>query len=85
MGVADVPPPHTSRYDTEEGACVPWFERKSAGELCITADTALRLARYFGNSPEFWLGLQMTHDLCKALAKAEEIERIVPAAREKAA
>ena len=24
----------------------------------ITADTALRLARYFGNSPEFWLGLQ---------------------------
>ena len=29
----------------------------------ITADTALRLARYFGNSPQFWLGLQMDHDL----------------------
>lgn len=29
----------------------------------ITADTALRLARYFGNSPEFWLGLQMDYDL----------------------
>ena len=29
----------------------------------ITADTALRLARYFGNSAEFWLGLQMDYDL----------------------
>lgn len=29
----------------------------------ITADTALRLARFFKMSPEFWLGLQMDHDL----------------------
>ena len=29
----------------------------------ITADTALRLARYFEMSPEFWLGLQMDYDL----------------------
>lgn len=29
----------------------------------ITADTALRLARYFGVSPQFWLGLQMDYDL----------------------
>ena len=29
----------------------------------VTADTALRLARYFGNSPQFWLGLQMDYDL----------------------
>jgi antitoxin HigA-1 len=29
----------------------------------ITADTALRLARYFGNSSRFWLGLQMDFDL----------------------
>lgn len=29
----------------------------------ITADTALRLARYFGTSPRFWLGLQMDYDL----------------------
>lgn len=29
----------------------------------ITADTALRLAHYFGNSPEFWLGLQLDYDL----------------------
>ncbi|WP_223649522.1 HigA family addiction module antitoxin [Hymenobacter psoromatis] len=29
----------------------------------ITADTALRLGRYFGNSPKFWLGLQNDYDL----------------------
>ncbi len=29
----------------------------------ITADTALRLARYFGTSPQFWLGLQTDYDL----------------------
>ncbi|MEI8258499.1 MAG: HigA family addiction module antitoxin [Deltaproteobacteria bacterium] len=29
----------------------------------VTADTALRLARYFGTTPEFWLALQSTHDL----------------------
>ena len=33
------------------------------GERAITADTALRLARYFGNSPQFWLGLQIDYDL----------------------
>jgi addiction module HigA family antidote len=33
------------------------------GKRAITADTALRLARYFKMSPEFWLGLQMDYDL----------------------
>jgi addiction module HigA family antidote len=33
------------------------------GKRSITADTALRLARYFNNSPQFWLGLQMDYDL----------------------
>jgi addiction module HigA family antidote len=33
------------------------------GKRGVTADTALRLARYFGNSPEFWLNLQAAHDL----------------------
>lgn len=33
------------------------------GKRRITADTALRLARHFGMSPEFWLGLQMDYDL----------------------
>lgn len=33
------------------------------GKRSITADTALRIARYFGNSPQFWLGLQRDYDL----------------------
>ena len=41
----------------------------------ITPDTALRLARFFDNSPEFWLNLQQMHDLTKAkLALATTIE-----------
>jgi addiction module HigA family antidote len=33
------------------------------GKRSITADTALRLGRFFGNSPQFWLGLQSQYDL----------------------
>ena len=33
------------------------------GERSITADTALRLARFFENSPKFWMNLQMHYDL----------------------
>ena len=33
------------------------------GKRSITADTALRLGRYFGNSPQFWMGLQTDYDL----------------------
>lgn len=33
------------------------------GKRGITADTAVRLARYFSMSPQFWLGLQMDYDL----------------------
>jgi addiction module HigA family antidote len=40
----------------------------------ITADTALRLARYFGTTPDFWMKMQMTYDL--ALAHREAMARI---------
>jgi len=33
------------------------------GKRALTADTALRLARYFNMSPKFWLGLQMDYEL----------------------
>lgn len=33
------------------------------GKRSVTADTALRLARYFGMAPQFWLGLQMDYEL----------------------
>jgi len=36
----------------------------------ITANTALRLARYFGNSPELWLNLQAAYDLRSAEREA---------------
>ncbi|AKG09358.1 virulence factor [Moraxella bovoculi] len=45
----------------------------------ITADTALRLARYFGGSPEFWLNLQMTYELRLAQTElADSLEFISP-------
>ncbi len=48
------------------------------GKRSITADTALRLARFFGTSPQFWLGLQKDYDLQVALdTLGERIEREV--------
>jgi antitoxin HigA-1 len=48
------------------------------GKRAITPDTALRFARFFGNSPEFWLNLQQMHDLSKArLELMKTIERDV--------
>ena len=37
----------------------------------LTADTALRLAKQFDTTPEFWLNLQMAHDLSKAKRRRE--------------
>ena len=36
------------------------------GKRSITANSALRIAKYFGTSPEFWLNLQTTYDLEEA-------------------
>jgi addiction module HigA family antidote len=49
------------------------------GKRSVTADTALRLSRYFNMSPEFWLALQMDYDLAleqdeKALRIAKEVK-----------
>lgn len=50
------------------------------GRRSVSPDTALRLARYFGTSAEFWLNLQAAHDLSKARTMLEgAIERdVVP-------
>lgn len=45
------------------------------GKRGISADTALRLGRYFGNDPQFWLGLQAAYDL--AVARRESGEKII--------
>jgi antitoxin HigA-1 len=49
------------------------------GNRRITADTALRLSKYFGNSAKFWLGLQDDYDLEEEQAlKQKEFESITP-------
>ncbi|MFN8831134.1 MAG: HigA family addiction module antitoxin [Labrys sp. (in: a-proteobacteria)] len=55
--------------------------RKHVNELCvnrraITADTALMLARVFGNMPDFWLNVQRRNDLWQALNSPERRARI---------
>lgn len=48
------------------------------GERAVTADTALRLARYFGTTPEFWINLQSGFDLTSARAElGKQIEKEV--------
>ena len=42
----------------------------------VTADTALRLGLYFGNSPEFWLNVQRRSDLWEVMNTPKERERI---------
>lgn len=39
------------------------IERLVREETAVTPDTALRLSRYFGVTPEFWLGIQARHDI----------------------
>src|SRR5208337_5326567 len=56
-------------------------QRKLVNELCndrraVTADTALMLARVFGNSPEFWLNVQRRTDLWEALHTPKRRQRI---------
>ena len=53
------------------------------GERAITADTALRLARFYGTSPEFWINLQAMHDLIRT--RIESGKAIARDARPRAA
>jgi len=56
------------------------------GKRSVTADTALRLSRYFGTSAEFWIGLQADYDLDTAsdrlAARIEREVKVFAAARE---
>lgn len=51
------------------------------GKRGISADTAIRLSRYFGNSPQFWLNLQSGYDLRLAQSQNQAIYEGIPAAR----
>ncbi len=48
------------------------------GKRGISADTALRLARFFGNSPEFWMNMQKDYELESARATTSDLDSIVP-------
>jgi addiction module HigA family antidote len=52
------------------------------GQRAITGDSALRLAHFFGTSPEFWLNLQKLYELRLAEAKAGATIRRLPRLRE---
>lgn len=67
-----------------EALCIP-FQRVNQivkGKRAITPDTALRLSRYFGTSPDLWLNMQLVLDLYDAMhgKTAADIRRIKPAA-----
>ena len=54
------------------------------GQRAVTVDTALRLARYFHTSPQFWLNLQARYDLEMA-QETHLVERVIKEVREREA
>lgn len=56
------------------------LNRICACEAAVTSEVAIRLAEYFGTSPELWINLQSAHDLSKAEAeRGKELRRRVRA------
>lgn len=61
------------------------IERLAREQTPVTADTALRLGKYFGTTPSFWMNLQARYDLETAEdATAADIKRIKPMKRKAA-
>lgn len=90
----DIPPVHPGEILKEEfldpyglsqyelakrlGVPAPRINAIVLGKRSISADTALRLARFFENAPEFWLNLQNHYDLTRAANEAgDEIDRAI--------
>lgn len=48
------------------------------GQRAVTGDTALRLARFFGTDPQFWMNLQMRYQLRRAEEKAGKVIEALP-------
>lgn len=76
-----------SPYSVARACGVPRtrVERIAREELGISADTALRLGRYFGIEPQFWLNLQNRHDLETAGAAIGPDLKRIPQYRSRAA
>ncbi|KAF0237708.1 MAG: HigA family addiction module antidote [Prolixibacteraceae bacterium] len=72
-------PMNISAYKLSKDIGIPQTRTSAIlkGERAITADTALRLSLYFGNSPKFWLGLQDDYDLEENMKNKEsELKQI---------
>jgi addiction module HigA family antidote len=55
------------------------IERLAKEEVNLTADTALRIAKFFGTSPEFWMNFQLAYDLHQEESHlVEELAKIQP-------
>jgi addiction module HigA family antidote len=70
-----------SAYAVAAACSVPRtrIERLAREETPVTADTALRLGKYFGTTPGFWMNLQAQYDLEVAEdSNADELKRIKP-------
>jgi len=73
-------PLHLSQYRLAHAIAVPprRINEIVLGKRGISADTALRLARYFRTSPEVWMNLQMRYELETArLADGKQIEKLI--------
>ena len=68
-------PLHISAYKLSKDLKIPQTRVSQIlkGRRRITADTALRLSNYFGNSAKFWLGLQDDYDLEEQISHKKEI------------
>jgi addiction module HigA family antidote len=55
------------------------IERIVKGETALSVDTALRLSKFFGTTPELWINLQRAHDLARA-RETVDLSRITPLA-----
>lgn len=101
MSKRDLPPVHPgeilledflnpmgiTRYRLAKSIGVPQrrIDEICAGKRAITADTAMRLARFFGTDAQSWMNLQATYDLEVAeMSLAERIEREVKPLKEAA-
>lgn len=76
-----IKPMGLSQQELARGIRVPYQRVNELinGRRGITPATALRLAKFFGNSPGFWMNLQLRCDLYRAqVAEAETLKRIRP-------
>jgi addiction module HigA family antidote len=77
-------PMNLSPYAVARAVGVPRtrIERLANERTALTADTALRLARYFGTTPAFWMGIQAQYDLERAEDELGAALREIEPARE---